>query len=317
MKLFDLHCDTLYECVVQGQELYANTLHLDLVRGHRYAPWAQVFAVWTPDTLRGEAAWAACLRVLRFAQEQEERFPDSFSVIRDLAGLDAAFEKGACAGILGLESGAPLNGSLEYLDRCAAEGVRVITLTWNGENELGGGSGCDPEAGLTSFGREAVRRMEKRGIVPDVSHLNRRGFWDTAEQAEGPFIASHSVFSSVHPHPRNLGDEQFREIVRRGGLVGLNLCRDQLGTPVGESTFDCLRRHLEHGWELGGENTLAIGCDLDGTQLPPEWGGISVMEALYRYLLSKNYEESLLERLFFGNSYDFFRIALTRGAPIE
>lgn len=77
------------------------------------------------------------------------------------------------------------------------------------------------------------------------------------------------------------------------------------------------RRHLEHGWELGGENTLAIGCDLDGTQLPPEWGGISVMEALYRYLLSKNYEESLLERLFFGNSYDFFRIALTRGAPIE
>lgn len=160
--------------------------------------------------------------------------------------------------------------------------------------------------------------MEKRGIVPDVSHLNRRGFWDTAEQAEGPFIASHSVFSSVHPHPRNLGDEQFREIVRRGGLVGLNLCRDQLGTPVGESTFDWPGAGI---WNTAGsweEKThWPSAVTWTGPSCRREWGGISVMEALYRYLLSKNYEESLLERLFFGNSYDFFRIALTRGAPIE
>lgn len=78
MKLFDLHCDTLYECVVQGQELYANTLHLDLVRGHGTPPGPQVFAVWTPDTLRGEAAWAACLRVLRFARNRRSAFRTAF-----------------------------------------------------------------------------------------------------------------------------------------------------------------------------------------------------------------------------------------------
>ena len=317
MKLFDLHCDTLYECAVQGLDLRTNPLHVDLDRGRRYASWAQVFAVWTPDTLRGEEAWTACLHALQYAARQESLHPDSLALVRDVEGLDNALERGACAALLGLESGAPLNGSLEKLDQCAALGVRVITLTWNGENELGCGSGCDPERGLTAFGRAAVRRMEERGVVPDVSHLNRRGFWEVAEQTSVPFIASHSVLSAVHPHPRNLDDSQFRELVRRGGLVGLNLCREHLGVPEDGSAFDQLRRHLDRGLELGGERTLAFGCDFDGTPLPAEWGGIAVMDSLYRYLLSKNYEEALLERLFFGNCYDFFRMALTRGASIE
>ena len=110
------------------------------------------------------------------------------------------------------------------------------------------------------------------------------------------------MFSSVHPHPRNLGDEQFREIVRRGGLVGLNLCRDQLGTPVGESTFDCLRRHLEHFLALGGTETVALGGDWDGCdQLPEGFTGIWNWADFYEELLRCNYPESLLRDLFWNN----------------
>ncbi len=144
--------------------------------------------------------------------------------------------------------------------------------------------------------------MERQGILPDVSHLNERGFWDVAAVTTRPFIASHSVSAAVHPHPRNLTDAQFEELRRRGGLVGLNLCREQLG---GRS-FDQLERHLYHFLERGGERILGFGCDLDGTDLPPEWNGIAVMERLYDHLARKNYDETCLERLFFGNCSDFF-----------
>ena len=97
-------------------------------------------------------------------------------------------------------------------------------------------------------------------------------------------------------------DDQFALIRDRGGLVGLNLCGSQLG----EQSFQQLERHLEHYLSLGGEHTVAFGCDFDGTDLPEEWGGIQVMERLYGYLCRKNYDAACLDRLFFSNCNDFF-----------
>ncbi len=77
-----------------GWILHTNPLHVDLDRGRRYASWAQVFAVWTPDTLRGEEAWTACLHALQYAGEQESLHPDSLALVRDVEGLDNALERG-------------------------------------------------------------------------------------------------------------------------------------------------------------------------------------------------------------------------------
>ena len=299
MRLFDMHCDTLYECRKRGRALARNDLHIDLTRGRQYQPWGQVFAVWMPDTLRGEAAFVQCAETLHFAKTQEAGGRVRFA---ETGALQNAFAEGRCGSVLAVEGGSALAGELRHVDDLRALGVRVLTLTWNGSNELGHGclSGCAD--GLTPFGRAAVKRMEEVGIVADVSHLNERGFWDAADLSERPFIASHSVSAAVNPHPRNLTDEQFLEIRRRGGVVGLNLCADQLG---GQS-FEQFERHWVHFLELGGEYTVGLGCDLDGTHLPDEWNGIAVMAALYETLYRKNYEEACLDRLFFSNCYNFF-----------
>lgn len=309
MRLFDMHCDTLYECCQRHLPLTENTLQLDLKRGRRYERWAQVFAVWMPDTLRGEAAYAQCCDMLTFAHEAASRQPQTMRIVRDGADFDEAFADGCCAAVLAVEGGAALAGQLGHIDDLAARGVKIITVTWNGSNELGHGSGSGYDEGLTPFGKAAVRRMEEKGILPDVSHLNERGFWDVVETATGPFIASHSVSAAVHPHARNLTDAQFAAIRDRGGVVGLNLCDAHLGG----ATFEQLERHLDHYLALGGEGTVGFGCDFDGTDLPTGWGGIEVMERIYAYLLHRNYEEALLTRLFFGNCVDFFTSALTRG----
>lgn len=301
MRLFDLHCDTLYECYQKGVGLDKNQLHIDLERGGEWDEWRQVFAVWMPDELRGEAAFAQCCAILDFAEEQAARFADRLTICRRTADL-AASASGRCAALLAVEGGSALAGRLENVETLWEKGVNIITLTWNGSNELGHGCGSGEQDGLTNFGKDAVREMERLGVLPDVSHLNERGFWDVAEAVEKPFIASHSVSAAVHPHPRNLTDAQFEEICRRGGLVGLNLCGEQLGG----QTFEQLERHLYHFWERGGERVLCFGCDMDGTELPPDWNGMAVMEQIYTYLTRKNYDETSLERLFFGNCSNFF-----------
>jgi len=301
MRLFDLHCDTLYECVKTRQSIEKNALDLDLERGKNYRPWIQVFAAWTPDGLRGAAAYRAAKEVLSVKADRL-RILQKGEKLDDVAAPAGIAETVNCIGILALEGGSPVAGGLETIDEFAGLGVKIITITWNGDNELGHGCRSPDRSGLTPYGKKAAARMIADGILPDVSHLNEAGFWDVAALTPGQFIASHSVSMAVHSHPRNLTDGQFLEIKRHGGAVGLNLCESQLG----EQSFDCFEKHLDHFLALGGEDTLGLGFDLDGTPLPAEWGGIAAAGLLREHLLRKNYPESLLEKLFFGNSYNLF-----------
>ena len=305
MRLFDLHCDTLTSCCDEAASLCLNDRHIDLKRGRQYRPWCQVFAVFIPDTMRGASAFRYARRVLDYAHGQEKRYPQQLSIVTDGESLRSAAASDRCAALLGVESGAALGGKLGNLLRLAEMGVRVVTLTWNGSNELG--HGCmSSGGGLTPFGRRAVREMWRLKMVPDVSHLNEQGFWDVATLGEHPFIASHSLSRAVCEHPRNLSDAQFKEVRRRHGLVGLGFD----GTQLGEPNFEAVHRHLLHYLELDGEQTVALGGDLDGTQLPEEWDGIAVYEALFEYLSQKGMAAALLERLFFQNAFDFFCDAL-------
>ncbi|MDD2361885.1 MAG: membrane dipeptidase [Oscillospiraceae bacterium] len=307
MRLFDMHCDTLYECAVGEHKLSENSLGIDLKRGLEFDAWGQVFAVWMPDTLRGEAARQQCRRTLELAHTEAANNPDKIAVIYNAKDLDSAFKSRRCAAILAVEGGSALGGRLDTIDIMYGLGVKIITLTWNGANELGNGCLSGNKAGLTKFGKDAIREMESYNIIPDVSHLNEAGFWDVIQTAKKPIIASHSVSAGVYRHPRNLTDEQFNAIVKTGGLVGITISCEQLG----EQTFECIYRHIEHYLSLDGYNNVAFGCDFDGTYIPYDWGGIQVMERVYEYLQRKNYEEYLLDRLFFSNCYDFYHTALT------
>lgn len=306
MRLFDMHCDTLSACYQARESLCSNKQHIDLCRGRRYAPWCQVFAVFIPDTLRGRAAYRHCCRVLSFAKEQEHRFPQQLAFVTDRDRLEGAVRSGRCAGILAVESGAALAGNSKHIAALAARGVRVMTLTWNGDNELGHGCLSQSLEGLTEFGRQAVREMCRVGIVPDVSHLNEAGFWDVATLSDLPFIASHSLSRTVYDHPRNLSDAQFKEVRRRGGLVGISLCPDHLGAP----DLDTVYRHVSQYLSLDGGATVAFGGDLDGTALPDEWDGITVYERLAEYFAKRGLSETVLDAIFFKNAFEFFSATL-------
>ena len=198
-----------------------------------------------------------------------------------------------------------LGGRLDRIQKLHAMGVRLITLTWNGANELGCGCGKRCAGGLTPLGKEAVREMERTGVAVDVSHLSRRGFRDVAGIARAPFLASHSNCNAVYRHPRSLTDRQIDCIITRGGLIGINLYRAFLGRP-GSAGFAAAHRHIRHVLERGGEHVLALGSDFDGCELEPCFAGVEKLEAFQDYLLANGMPQEQADALFYKNAEKFF-----------
>lgn len=305
MKLFDLHCDTITECSLEGKNLAKNDLHISLKKAKYLQNWGQLFAIWMPDDHRGKEACSYFEDVYHTYNEQMDKNKKLISKCTTGKEIEQAMEDGKYASILTVEGGSAIAGDLDRIDYLYNCGVRLVTLTWNGSNEIANGCLSDDESGLTPFGKRAVQKMQDLGIFVDVSHLNDAGFNDVAElsnQAGKPFIATHSNSDYVYAHKRNLTNEQINIIIDNGGLIGINLFHKF----IGGDTCDYVYRHIYHMLSLGAEKTLAIGSDFDGCTTVMELLGIDTMPMLYDYLLSRNISQNVVDAIFFDNAYNFF-----------
>lgn len=323
MPVFDLHCDTLDRLALRSSSmypdfaqqnaqegipvnrlasLYDNDAHISLARMSSYA-WCQCFAVFVPDVLPAEDAWRLYEQVVSFFKKQCEVYPYEITAVRDPAEIPSALAAGKCAALLTVEGASFFTDSLAPLDRLELDGVRMVTLTWNGQNALA--SGNQTHAGFSVFGKEVVKGLENRRIVVDVSHLNDEGFAELLSFSRRPFAASHSNARGVCDHPRNLTDDQFRAIADRGGIVGLNFCNDFLTTEKRDPTSEDIIRHLEHWLELGGESVIALGSDYDGCDVPSWLKPADHVHVLYGEVL-RAFGDTVAKRLFFDNAFDFF-----------
>ncbi len=306
IRLFDLHCDTLGRGCDERCSIEKNDGAVDLCRGRVFAPWVQAFAAFISDGLDGKDAERRCISLLDAAELWERERPEDFCIVRERGDLtDNRF---VCHALLTGENIGAI-GDISCLNRLHARHVRAATLTWNGDNPWGCGS-FGSDNGLTALGFRAIERMQALGITVDVSHLNERGFWGVARRMKRPFIATHSCSAAVTLHPRNLTDDQFRAIRDSGGIVGINLYHAHLGIPFDGDYLDAFHRHLTHFLSLDGEDTVCIGTDLDGMELPPSFDGISFLGRLYTNLQSRGLDAALLDKVFYTNAYRFFSEAI-------
>ena len=305
MKLFDLHCDTLYRAYTENGSFFEDHYHISYDKTKNIAPYLQCMAVWIPDEYRGESAvrlFEGCLDKLR-----EQLAGSGMRQCVTFDEMQDAADHQEKAVVLTVEGGAVLAGELERIGILKKAGVRIMTLTWNGRNELGDGVGLDNAGGLTDFGKQALKAMEQADIAADISHASERLFYDVAQYSTRPFLATHSNAKAVCPHKRNLTDEQFSIIQQKGGIVGLNFCRDFLHKQSTNAKMYDIIRNAEHFLSLGGEETLAIGSDFDGCDIPSDMQGIASMPTLYEMFLHHNYSEALLQDIFFHNALRFFQ----------
>lgn len=320
-RVLDLHSDTVTDGLLLGYGLAGNTAHIDLLRPPAGMGWCQTFAIYITDHLRGQPALDWYRRSRDFFRGQLAAYPGLIRQVTTAREVEDTLDAGQVAAILAVEGGSVLMGNPDVLEELAADGVRFLTLTWNGVNELASGNQSD--MGLTPVGYQALARMEQLGIIADVSHLNDPGFWDVARAATRPFIATHSNSRAICSHPRNLTDDQFRVMVEQGGLVGLNFTVGFLKedgwmppelqeaypktAPPGWVTPRHLLDHVLHLLDLGGEDVLALGSDFDGTEVPDFLPGAEAFPVMEQLLLDAGLGAALTHKILYQNARDFLR----------
>ena len=276
-----------------------------------------------PDSVRGAAALQYFDRHAAYFRKMAET--GAFTVLETGEDLEKLGNKQGTAFILTVEGGSAVAGDLKNIHHLRENGVRVMTLTWNGSNEIGRGGiagekiglqECNEigsgvmsgdKFGLTPFGKLAVKEMEKEGIVIDISHASEALFYDVAGNTERPFIATHSNSKVLCKHPRNLTDDQFRIICNRGGLVGLNYFKALLNDAPAKADIEDLFAHAEHFLSLGGADVVAMGSDFDGSDMPHGITGLESVEDIANVFLRHNLPEALVDKIFFENAASFFK----------
>ena len=295
-RVFDGHCDTAIELWRQEQNLRSNSLAVSLERAENLDGYTQFFAfctAWLKTRMPHTEHFA---RALDYFTEQLRENEDRITLCRTMREADAAMAAGRAAAFLAIEGAEAVREDPGLLEAAYEKGVRMVSLVWNLPNSLSGS--CQTGEGLSEKGKEFFRRAQRLGMLVDVSHLSERGFWDMAELAEKPIVASHSDAFAVCPHPRNLTDAQFRAICDLDGTVGLNLYGPFL-TREKTPTLDDLRRHLDHFLALGGEGHLALGADLDGCEILPEgFAALDDYNMLGEYLEKNGYSDETIQNLF-------------------
>ena len=306
IRYADMHCDTLTELEKESYELFDNRLHISLKKAKAYSFYCQVFAVWTPDELLGNDRFLNLVSKHNILLKELEKNPE-LMLCKGFADLQKAIDENKTAAFFAIEGAGALDGKLQNLLTAYDMGVRFITLTWNGKNELADGVMCENPGGLTDFGKEALLKMEELSIIPDVSHLCEKAFWELCEVCKKPFAATHSNAKSVCQHPRNLTDEQLILMKERGNLVGINIYSPFLTLDVQNAAINDIIKHTDHMLSLGMENNIALGCDFDGVDSLPK--GIENVGDVYKIydLLVHSYGENLADKICFKNFYEFIK----------
>lgn len=263
MRIFDLHCDTLMQLLLNQETSFENSpnLHNTYEQLQENGMKAQAFALYIPDDVHPDVRFEAALQMVDIFYGKILAAHSNVKLIKGKQELQnlTSHQWGA---LLTLEGCEAIGQDLTKLRTLLRLGVRSVGLTWNHANAVADGAKEPRGAGLSTFGYQVVNVLNETKTWCDVSHLCERAFWDCMEVAQFP-IASHSNCAAIRPHARNLSDKQITALLKRQGVMGITFVPDFLtGEPV--ATIDDILRHVEHVCALGGEHQVGFGSDFDG-----------------------------------------------------
>jgi len=306
--------------------------HVDLPRLGEAGIDAAFFAVWAKGPIEPEQAVDAARQQLRALHETAGRFSNRIVLARTADEVRAAKRQGKFAMLIGIEGGYLIGDSLERLREYHANGAGYMTLTHSFHTSWADSSGVHEDlaplhGGLTAFGRQVVREMNRLGMIIDVSHAADSTFWQVIETTTAPVMATHSSCRAVCPHRRNLTDEMMKAIASTGGTVQINFAAAFLDpaypAPDAKAIYDFLARggqfprnpftthatsfhrlvdHFDHALQTVGPDHVGIGSDFDGIPAVPEgMEDCGRLPDLTAALLERGYNYEHLRKVLGGN----------------
>lgn len=298
--IIDGHCDTLSNLLDKSLNINSEENHISLNKLIAGNVGIQFFAAWIgPRPKYG----SPLKRALRLIDTYYQMLSSASLVLRPILGYGdiKSIKENQLGTILTIEGGEVLEGELSNLRILYKLGVRLMTLTWNHRNEIGDGvMETSAQGGLSMFGADVVKEMNRLGMIIDVSHLSERGFWDVISLSETPIIASHSNAAALCKHPRNLSDEQIKALHAKNGLIGINFYPSFLSE--NKASIDDIIKHIEYIAALTNIDILGFGSDFDGIEtLPIGVEGPQSFPIIIERLLRLNYKEEDVRKIMYKN----------------
>jgi membrane dipeptidase len=336
--LIDGHNDLAYALRMQAG-LRTSTVDLhqpqpeldtDIPRLRSGAVGGQFWSVWVPADLAEPDAVLQSLEQMDIVHGFIERYPESFALATRADEVEAIFASGRIASLLGLEGGSMIGSSLSVLRNAYARGVRYMTLThWLTTRWADAATDAPRHGGLTPFGREVVREMNRLGMLVDLSHVSPTTMAAALDVTEAPVVFSHSGSLAVCDHPRNVPDEILRRVPANGGVVMAvflgafvsQAFRDHVAQAEDVDAGDPDARrawlaahpgpgvslsqvadHIDHLRDVAGIDHVGIGSDFDGGgPLPDGLTDVSGFPALLGELLRRGYSDDDIRKVAGGN----------------
>ena len=320
--LIDMHCDTIYELQNHPeQSLMENQLAIDVNKLRRGDYLLQNFALFVYNS-EGTDPYEECLGLYDCFRRQMEFAGTEIRQVTTAAEMEQNRREGFLSALLTIEEGAVCRGSTDILQEFYEKGVRMMTLTWNFENEIGFPN-CiidkkgkrkpfaNESQGLKPAGFEIIEAMESMGMIVDVSHLSDGGFMDVASALKVPFVASHSNSREICPHPRNLTDQMLRILGEKGGAAGLNLYGSFVNPMMTSGETQCriadLLKHAHHMADVGGMDCVALGTDFDGFEGDGELKTAADLKDFPEYLHQSGFTWDEVDKITYKNAARVYR----------
>ncbi len=309
----DTHLDVAQRVLVEGVDL-ANRLkdgQVDIPRLHAGGMNAPFFALWVPTYYKGAEAVRRTLDLRDAMQTLLEKHPGQIELAVNAADIERITKAGKIAAVLSLEGGHQIDDDLRVLRMYQRMGIRAMTLTHFRNNNWADSSTDKPQHnGLTDFGKQVVREMNRIGMIVDISHVSDKTFYDALAVSTKPVIATHSSCRALNDVPRNMTDDMLRAVAKNGGVVSINfypgfvnpkdastarkLINQQIAHEPNSSgaaldayaknahfnelrnmkpavaTIDDVVAHIDHAVKIAGVDHVGIGSDFDGIDSVPK-----------------------------------------------
>ena len=325
------------------------TLHTDIPRLREGNVGAQFWSVYVPaDTAQRGVALRETLDQIELVDAMMEKYPDVFEMARTVADIERIQKAGKIASLIGVEGGHAIENSLENLRRLHRLGAAYMTLTHSDTLDWADSATDDPRhGGLSAFGEEVVREMNRLGMLVDLSHVSPATMEDAIRISRAPVMFSHSSARGVADHPRNVPDTVLRMIAEKDGVVMVNFfsgfvvpesarrmaemfdidrelrkqypddddyrkARSQwrARNPVLPGTVHDLVDHIDRIVRVAGIEHVGIGSDFDGvTSLPKQLEDVSTYPVITQELLNRGYTAAEIHQMMSGNILRVMRAA--------
>lgn len=221
------------------------------------------------------------------------------TLITNKEDLENVVSNNKIGAILSIENGKAIENNLDNIDYFYEKGIKIMGITWNDENLLGSGCFSEKDNGLTEFGKAYIKKLEEKNILIDISHTSERTFWDTIKNTNKTIIATHSNCYNICNHPRNLKDEQIKEIAKRNGIIGICFASPFLREDEISNVEDIVK-HITYIINLVGEDYVGLGSDFDGLKEANKMQdikGIKDVKIIEDYLIKYGYSQNTVNKI--------------------